>query len=148
MRLLIKHRLGRLLLDATNESTVLDLKKKISRKINLSCENFRLVSGIENSSVILEDSYTLDFFKFADNATIDIEITDSNLERYAFRRSSSYLESIGLVESLPSRYSNPLQLVIEYCKQGLLKDLERILEIYEKSNPEDEDLVNQCHPSL
>lgn len=126
------------------EEAVSGLKGRISTYFALGTSAFAL----QVASITLTETLKLSEYLSSENSLIQVvQLSPTSVTR-SMKRKLSYLESLGLNESLPSRNSNPLQVVIESCKSGSLKVFTRILQIYEQTNPGEEDLMNQCHPSL
>ncbi|OMJ82739.1 hypothetical protein SteCoe_16508 [Stentor coeruleus] len=149
MRFIIKHKRVKIAQDIDENILVLDLKVLISQKMGLEPDAFQLISGIENSPIVLTETSTIRSFSLSEGSIIEINVL--NEEKKVTRRGNrirSYIESLGLDENLPSRDSNPLQVAIEACKRNSLKELARIIEIFEQTNPGEPDLMNQCHGSL
>lgn len=149
MRFIIKHKRVKIAQDIDENMLISDLKIQVSQKLGIDPDAFQLISGVENSPITLAETSTIGSFNLPEGSTIDINVL--NEEKKTTRRGNrvrSYIESLGLDENLPSRDSNPLQVAIEACKRNSLKELARIIEIFEETNPGEPDLMNQCNGSL
>ena len=141
MRVIIEHQQLRIPLDISPSEIISEIKEKVYVELKLSVNRFSFALNHNGTVAVLDDSKELSSYNIPDNGTLIVFLQK-------LKRQISYLESLGFNENLPSRNSDPLQVVMEACKAGSLKDFTRILQIFEKTNPGEEDLMNQCHPSL
>jgi Protein kinase domain/Ankyrin repeats (many copies)/Ankyrin repeat len=148
MKLLIKYagKRNRVIIDATPDSLVGDIKKEIESKFRLNFIGFRLIFTIfSNFEVLLTDSFKLSFFGITQGSIIEVEAYGyKKLSNRKKSRNSTYLENIGIPIKYLYTDRTVFDNIIYLCKKGDLGEFIATSEKYIQSNPED-DLLNQTH---
>lgn len=148
MRIIYKFPSHRIIQETDLSKSFLEIKTEISSRSGIPATNISFFIQTPSEKVELNNSDLLSSLNPDDNFTIFVETSGKAPITRTKTREKSYLESLGLDESLPSRYSNPLQEAIEACKRGSLRDLSRIIEIFEQTNPGEIDLMHHSHENL
>ena len=148
MRIIYKFQSTQITQETDLSKQISEIKLEISSRSGIDPSSILFFIQTPTSKIELQDSILLSSLNPSENFTIFVEtIGKSPITRQKSRR-TSYLESLGLDESLPTRYSNPLQEAIEACKRGSLRDLSRIIEIFEQTNPGEIDLMHHSNENL
>ena len=148
MRLIFKFPSHRIVQEVPPSQSISQIKQELSSRSGVSPDSVSLFLDMSPGHQELPSSATISSLNLSDNSTIYVEVQGKQAITRTKTREHSYLESLGLDESLPSRESNPLQVAIEACKRGSLRDLARIIEIFEQTNPGELDLMHHSNDSM
>jgi Ubiquitin family. len=87
MRVIFKINKDKFPFEIASTDLISSIKQQISSKIDIPPSNFHLISGIENNSILLTDSFQLSFFQLSENSIIEISpYGTQNLSSKKFKR--------------------------------------------------------------
>lgn len=130
----------RLYLDLEIELEVREVRKRLSRIMDIPLFCFHLVTKICGVSILLTDSWPLSFFISEEGLMIKIHLLENNitLRRESTVNNSPLLSSLTINTFTTS--SNPLKAVIRACTTG---NIQQIKEVVMARDNNDEDFLNE-----